>query len=723
MTDLNDILDLFSRRANRPISLKELQAEFDLDATGRKEIGRMLKSLVRDGSLVQLKGGRFALPDKVNLVVGTLSLHREGYGFVTPAKGGADLFVPARYVRPAMHGDRVVARMERGRRTGKPEGRVIRVEQRALRQVVGRYELGRGVGYLVPADPKLHDDLLIPLDAAGGARPGQMVIAEITHYPERARTALAQVVEVLGASDDPRVEVRVAAVRFGLPDRFGRSCLNEAQHIPESVQESDWHGRKDLRHVSFVTIDGESAKDFDDAVAIESLSGRGYRLLVAIADVAHYVKPGSAIDQEAIARGTSVYFAGICLPMLPESLSNGICSLNPNVDRLVMVAQLDFNEAGSRIAADFYPAVIRSRARLTYSEVAAALVDKESQADARQAERLGDLFTMARLAELRIQRRRERGSLDFDLPEADILLDLRGRPESIVRAERNLAHRLIEEFMLAANEAVASWLEKARIPLVFRVHDAPSAEKISAFQEFIAWFNQGIAIPSEGLKPGILQSLLDRVSGLPEERVINHVLLRSLPQACYSTINRGHFGLASDSYCHFTSPIRRYPDLLVHRILKQRLAATAGGRGAVDTRLEELAQQASLAERRAMEAERDVVNLKKCQFMADKVGETFAGLVTSVLPFGFFVELKDVFVEGLVHISTLEDDFYQYEEERHRLVGMNRRCIFEIGNEVEVLVHKVDQDRREIDFRMLDHERKPRSSAASRRRRPAHKLR
>ncbi|PLX72861.1 MAG: ribonuclease R [Desulfuromonas sp.] len=723
VTDLKDILELFSRRANRPVSLKELQTEFDLNASGRREIGRILKGLVRDGSLVQLKGGRFALPDKVSLVVGTLSLHREGYGFVTPAKGGADLFVPARYVRPAMHGDRVVARMERGRRTGKPEGRVIRVEQRALRQVVGRYELGRGVGYLVPADPKLHDDLLIPPEASGGARPGQMVIAEITQYPERSRAALAQVVEVLGAPDDPQVEVRVAAVRFGLPAQFGLSCLKEARHIPGSVLETDWPGRRDLRQTPFVTIDGESAKDFDDAVAIETLNGHGYRLLVAIADVAHYVKPGSAIDREARERGTSVYFPGVCLPMLPESLSNGICSLNPDVERLVMVAQLDFDDAGRRTATSFYPAVIRSRARLTYSEVAAALVDKESQAVDRQAERMDDLVAMARLAKLRIQRRRERGSLDFDLPEADILLDLQGRPENIVRAERNLAHRLIEEFMMAANEAVASWLESERIPLVFRVHDAPSPEKLSAFQEFIAWFNQGIAIPSEGIKPGILQALLDRVGGLPEERVINHVLLRSLPQACYSTVNRGHFGLASDSYCHFTSPIRRYPDLLVHRILKQRLATKAGGKGPVDTRLEELAQQASLAERRAMEAERDIVNLKKCQFMAGKVGETFSGLVTSVQPFGFFVELEVFFVEGLVHVSTLEDDFYQYEEERHRLVGMNRRRIFEIGGEVEVLVHKVDQDRREIDFRLLDHESRPRSPGASRRPRPAHKSR
>ncbi|MDT8440289.1 MAG: ribonuclease R [Desulfuromonadales bacterium] len=700
MPELDEIVQLLAQRAKRPMSLKEIQAAFDLDAAGRKEVGRLLKSLVRAGSLVQLKGGRFALPDKVNLAIGQLSLHRDGYGFVTVDAQQPDLFIPARFVRPAMHGDRVVVRVERGQRSGKPEGRVIRVAERARSQVVGRFETGRGIGYLVPADPKLTDDLLVPPENQGQARPGDMVVAAIVDYPQQGRSAVGRIVEVLGAADDPAVEVQVAAIRFNLPREFSPQALAEADAMPQTVRPADLAGREDLRHIPFVTIDGETAKDFDDAVAIAARPDGGFRLWVAIADVAHYVAVNSAIDGDAVERGTSVYFPGICLPMLPEALSNGICSLNPEVDRLVMVAELDFDAAGNRRALRFAPAVMRSRARLTYTEVAAVLVAHDPAALARQGERLADLQLMARLAELRIERRHERGSLDFDLPEADILLDLQGRPESIVRSERNLAHRLVEEFMLAANEAVAGWLEQQQIPLVYRVHDAPSIEKIGAFQEFIAWFNQGLAIPAEGIKPHHLQQLLARVAGRPEEAVINHVLLRSLPQAIYTTENRGHFGLASSSYCHFTSPIRRYPDLLVHRILKQRLAGTSAGRVG-SSGLAELAEQASRAERRAMQAERDIVSLKKCQFMRDKVGTAFAGLVVSVQAFGFFVELRDIFVEGLVHISSLDDDFYQFEEERHRLVGMNRRRTFEIGQAVEVTVDKVDLERREIDFRLV----------------------
>lgn len=702
MPDLKDIFELLNQRANRPLGLKEIQAEFDLDAGGRKQVGRQLKTLVREGSLVQLKGGRFALPHKVNLAIGTLSLHRDGYGFVTTSQQSQDIFIPARFVRPAMHGDRVVVRIEGGQRSGKPEGRIIRVEVRAQRRIVGRYEVGRGLSYLVPADPKLNEDLLIPPEASGAARPGEMVVAEITQYPDRARAALGRVIEVLGAADDPRVEVQVAAIRFNLPYEFSSSCLAEAERLPATVQAADLVGREDLRSLPFVTIDGESAKDFDDAVAIHPLDDGGYRLWVGIADVDHYVALGSAIDREAEVRGTSVYFPGICLPMLPESLSNGICSLNPGVDRLVLVAELDFDPEGRRRAARFYPAVLQSRARLTYTEVAAVVVKQDPEVLVQLAERVSELRLMGQLAELRRQRRHERGSLDFDLPEADILLDVRGRPEAIVRVERTLAHRLIEEFMLAANEAVAGWLEQLKVPLVYRVHDAPGVEKMLAFQEFIAWFNQGLAIPVEGVTPRILQELLERVAGRPEEPVINHVLLRSLPQARYTTHNRGHFGLAAASYCHFTSPIRRYPDLLVHRILKRSLAGQSPRLPGGDSALEMLAEQASHAERRAMDAERDLVNLKKCQFMVEKVGETLSGMVTSVQAFGFFVELREVLVEGLVHVSSLEDDFYQYDEERHQLVGAHRRRIFTIGTPVEVRVHKVNLERREIDFRLAE---------------------
>jgi ribonuclease R len=700
--DFNDIIDLLQQRANRPLSLKEIQALLDLNAGQRKTVAKNLKSMVKDGSLVQLKGGRFALPAKVNLVVGTLSVQRDGYGFVTPVDGKSqDVFIPARHIRPAMHGDLVVVRIERSLRGGRPEGRVIRVERRAHQAVVGRYQAEHGVGYVSPTDPHLPDDILIPPGAAAGARSGQMVLVEIESHPGRTRGAVGRISEVLGEATDPQVEIRIAAIQFNLPYEFSPAAMTEAGKVPQQVSEGDLAGRVDLRHLDFVTIDGETAKDFDDAVTIQRV-GRGYRLWVAIADVAHYVAVDSVIDQEALQRGTSVYFPGTCLPMLPEALSNGICSLNPQVDRLVMVAELDFNAAGQRTGLRFCPAVIRSRARLTYTQVAAALVEQRPEARAELEQLLEDLDIMRELTELRIAVRRQRGSLDFDLPEAEILLDQQGRPEHIVRAERNLAHRLIEEFMLAANEAVATWLVQRQEPMVFRVHEAPSAGRMAAFQEFIGYFNQGISLPTEGVKPKLLQEFLERISGQPEEQVINHVLLRSLPQAYYSVENLGHFGLAADNYCHFTSPIRRYPDLTVHRILKSCLAqGTAKGRVA-SLSLVQIAERSSMAERRAMEAERDIVNLKKCQFIADKVGESYRGMVTSVLAFGFFVELQDIFVEGLVHVSSLVDDFYQFEEERHRLIGMNRRREFAIGTPVAVRVHKVDLDRREIDFRLVD---------------------
>jgi len=697
--DLQLILDLLSRRAGRPLSLRDIQTALDLDAKERKAVSRLLKNLVREGTIVELKGDRYALPGKVNLVTGTLTVHRDGYGFVTVPDRDHDVFVPARYVRPAMPGDRVVVRVERGARSGRPEGRVIRVVERARVTLVGRYEQSRGVGYLVPADTSLHDDLIIPAGAEAGARPGQMVVARIDSYPDQSRNAVASVVEVLGDADDPAVEIRVAAIRFGLPDEFPAAVLAEVARLPEEVAPADLVGREDLRARPFVTIDGETARDFDDAVAIERRPD-GYRLWVAIADVGHYVQVGSAIDREALNRGTSVYFPSACIPMLPEALSNGLCSLNPAVDRLVMVAELDLDSTGQRRAARFFAGVIHSQARLTYTEVRKVLVDRDPACRSQYQPLVPELELMGELAALRMARRHERGSIDFDLPEAEIHLDLRGRPENIVRSERNLAHRLIEEFMLAANEAVADWLERQRTPLVFRIHEPPSEEKMIAFQEFIAYFNQGISIPTEGVKPKLLQELLERVAGRPEERVINHVLLRSLTQARYSTENRGHFGLAADCYCHFTSPIRRYPDLTVHRSLKERLGigphAAGGG-----VSLTEIAERTSHCERRAMEAERDIVDLKKCQFMASRVGETFPGLVTSVQAFGFFVELDEFMVEGLVHISSLEDDFYQYEEERHRLIGMNRRRQFEIGHPVEVVVAKVDLERREIDFRLV----------------------
>ena len=474
--------------------------------------------------------------------------------------------------------------------------------------------------------------------------------------------------------------------------------------MPDQVQEDELADRVDLRDMTTVTIDGETAKDFDDAVAVRREQGGKIRLWVSIADVGHYVQEGSLIDREAYERGTSVYFPGQCIPMLPEHLSNGICSLNPQVERLTMTAEMLFDRQGERLESRFYPSVIRSRARLTYTEVSAIIEKDDGQVKAAYPHVVDDLQIMKELAERLMSMRRRRGSLDFDLPEAEIILDLRGRIEDIVRSERNLAHRLIEEFMLAANEAVARYVSDREAPLLYRIHEAPDPEKLQELREFARNFGHDLRLQDSQVRPGQLQELLSEVEGQAEERLINQVLLRAMQQARYSPENAGHFGLAAENYCHFTSPIRRYPDLIVHRILREVIlheGLPARRRQELEQMLPQAGEDTSARERRAMEAEREIVTLKKCQFMVERVGEEFEGFISGVQSFGLFVELKDMFVEGLVHISTLEDDFYHYEEEQYRLIGENSRRIFQVGDSVKVKVDNVSLERLEIDFRLV----------------------
>ncbi|GAB6081226.1 ribonuclease R [Desulfuromonas carbonis] len=697
------IIAFLESRARRPLTLRDILSGLELSASDRRAAKQLIESMVHDGSLIQLKGDRFSLPRQLNLVTGKVSAHRDGYGFVAPADGGADVFVPARFMREVMHGDRVVVRVERQGRGGSREGRVVEVLERAHTTLVGRFEGGERLGFVVPVAPRLGADLLIPADAAGGARPGEMVVARIEAYPGKNRNPAGRIIEVLGPVGDPEVEVLTVIHQHGLPHRFAAATLAAAEAVPETVTAEELAGREDLRGLPLVTIDGVNARDFDDAVAVRAESGGRTRLWVAIADVGHYVPAGSDLDREALERGTSVYFPDRCIPMLPERLSNGICSLNPGVDRLVLVAELLFDGQGVRLDSRFYPAVMRSAARLTYGEVRDMLLHREEAVIARHPELYPRLQEMAALAERLTAMRRQRGSLDFDLPEAEIILNLKGEPEDVVRAERTLAHRLIEEFMLAANEAVAEFLSRREVPLLYRIHEAPTLDKLIAFQQFVAHFNHGILLDGGPGGARRLQQLLASLEGAPEERMINQLLLRSMKQARYAEENAGHFGLAAEYYCHFTSPIRRYPDLVVHRILRQALTGkgmTGRQRQRWQRELPNLAEVTSQRERRAMEAEREIVALKKAQFMEGKVGEEFAGLVSGVQPFGFFVELRDYFVEGLVHISSLGDDFYHYEEERQRLVGSHRRRIFQVGEEVRVRVAKVSLERREIDFEL-----------------------
>ena len=721
-----DILQFLDQNARHPLTLEEILHDVSPTRAQRKEVERLLAELVTQGALVQLKDGRYSLPRQVSLVVGSVSRHREGYGFVTPAnRGGPDVFVPARFLQEVMHGDKVVVRVERGGRDGKPEGRVLRILERAHRTVVGRFESGRHYAYVVPADPRLGQDIVIAPRQTGGARPGQMVVARIESYPGRSRNPEGVIDEVLGDPRDPEVELLTIVHKLGLPYQFSAEVLAAAGEVAQSVPAAALKGRTDLRQQPTVTIDGETAKDFDDAVSVRQEADGAIRLWVSIADVGHYVAEGSVIDREAYERGTSVYFPGRCIPMLPEALSNGICSLNPEVDRLCLTAEMLFDRQGNRQQSQFYLSVIRSCARLTYTTVRDILEQPEGEARKRHPNLVPMLTEMQTLAERLTAMRRRRGSLDFDLPEAEILLDTQGRPEEIVRAERNQAHRLIEEFMLAANEAVASFLTERGAPILYRVHEPPGLEKLQAFQEFIGHFNYGLSLAEGGVNPLELQRLLGEVAGRPEERMINQILLRSMKQARYAPENIGHFGLAAKFYCHFTSPIRRYPDLQVHRVLREVIrkgSMSERSKAKLAKSLSQMGEDTSARERRAMEAEREMVSLKKCQFMAERVDEEFAGFISGVTPFGLFVELAEIFVEGLVHISSLKDDFYHFEEDFHRLLGQHRRRVFQIGDELQVRVAKVDLDRREIDF-VLAETPPPRPRFREQARRPGRKPR
>lgn len=656
---------------------------------------------------------------------GTLSVHRDGFGFVAPDGGGEDIFVPARYLRENLHGDKVEVEVLRGGRSGKSEGRIAGTRERAVKRVVGLFRLRQDGALVQPADDRL-PWLVIPQASRGPAREGEVVVAELVAYPTDQQPPLGKIIEVLGAADDPEVELLAVIRKFELPYQFPPAVLQYAKRFAPQVAAADLQGRVDLRGLTTVTIDGETARDFDDAVAVKR-EGANIRLWVSIADVGHYVAPGSPLDKEAYLRGTSVYFPDRCIPMLPEELSNGICSLNPQVDRLTMTAELLFNAAGEQLAASFYPSVINSNARLTYTLVSRIVEHDDSEAKAAHAALVGDLLLMKELALSLAAMRRSRGSIDFDLPEAEIVIGLSGAPEAILRAERNLAHRIIESFMLAANEAVAVHLAEAAPASLYRVHELPDQEKLAAIAIF---FNQ-LGFPElaggDMVQPREIQALLAHAEGHPEERLINRMLLRSMKQARYAAENLGHFGLAAPCYTHFTSPIRRYPDLVVHRILKWQLqqGAAAGRRRAGGSPfagfpgiLAEIGEHTSKRERVAMEAEREIVELKKVQLMADKVGEEFSGFVSGVSAFGFFVELEELFVEGLVHISTLPADSYRFIENEQTLVGEQRRVRFRIGDQLRVTVAAVSRERRQIDFVLAGETAAQPTAAADYQRRP-----
>lgn len=720
------ILRHLSERGS-PAAREQLVEEFGLVSDEDVEaLRRRLRAMERDGQLIYTRRGTYAPVDKLDLVCGRVSGHRDGFGFLIPDDGSDDLFLGPAQMRLVFDGDRCLARVSGLDRRGRREGAIVEVISRAHETIVGRYQIESDVGFVVADNPKIQQEVLVTPGRALNAKPGQFVEVKITHWPTPRFQPQGDIVEVIGNYMAPGMEIDVALRSFDIPHVWPEAVLKEAARLKPEVDEKDKLKRVDLRHLPFVTIDGEDARDFDDAVYCEKPGGwklltGGFRLYVAIADVSHYVKVGSALDHEAEVRGNSVYFPERVVPMLPEQLSNGLCSLNPGVDRLAMVCEITLNKSGKMTDYQFYEAVIHSHARLTYNKVSDMLERPKSPEGKRlseeYAEVLPHLKQLYALYKVLLKARHTRGAIDFETQETRIVFGAGRKIAEIKPTERNDAHKLIEECMLCANVATAAFLQKHDIPALYRVHDGPPLERQEKLRAFLGELGLSLHKGKEGPTPKDYQALLERIQDRPDFHVIQTVMLRSLSQAVYSADNHGHFGLNYEAYAHFTSPIRRYPDLLVHRAIRsvirsrrdtphvRREGATSMPKARIypydEAALEQLGEQCSMTERRADEATRDVVNWLKCEFMRDRVGETFPGVITAVTGFGLFVELTDIYVEGLVHVTAMPGDYYHFDPLHHRLSGERSGRSFRLGDSVEVRVMRVDLDERKIDFELI----------------------
>jgi ribonuclease R len=719
MLTRDHVLAQMRERVYHPAGIRELLQLLRVPRDERSSFKRHLASLVASGDLIQLRGQRFGLPEKMDLHVGRLQTHPGGYGFVVPERSpdGGDIYIAGPHLNEAMHGDRVVARVERVKDGGRLEGRIIRILERSNTRLVGRYDRDQdGMGYVVPFDRRVLMDVVVPNGQEGGAVPGEMVTVELTRWPTATRGAIGRVGAVLGTIDAPGVDTEIIINKYGIPEAAGMGA---------SVSARDIAGRSDFRGLPTVTIDGEHARDFDDAITIDRLPSGHYWLGVHIADVSHYVPEGSVLDREAYERGTSVYFPERAVHMFPAELATGLCSLNPRVDRLVQSCFMEVDRRGAVIRSEFHDGVINSDERMTYTAVNGILTDRDPELIKRYERLVPKFELMHELFEVLNAARRRRGSIDFDLNEAEVVIDEGGMVEAIIALQRNIAHRLIEEFMLLANQTVASYLEGQDAPALYRVHEEPDVLKVGKFEEFVSGFGYSLGAPLDALRPQHFQRLLERIRGKPEEKPVAFLMLRTMQKARYAPENLGHFGLAASSYTHFTSPIRRYPDLVVHRALRaaRHGLLTPERREDWTEDLPEVARHTSEMERRADDAERELLQWKKVKFMADKVGDEFEGYVTGVAAFGLFVELVEHFVEGLVHVSTMADDYYRFVEGAHTLCGENTKKVYRLGDKVKVQVIRVNMDARQIDLGLVDilarvrkGERGPRRSKA----RPKH---
>ena len=705
------------REQNSPMSREEIFAALGISEGEQQEaMRRRLRAMENDGQLVFTKRKCYALPEKLDLLKGMVIGHREGFGFLQVEGKKEDFFIPNVQMQKVMHGDYVLAQANGFDRKGRPEVRIVRVLEANKKQIVGRFFLEQGIGYVVPDDSRITRDILIPDNARLGARMGQVVVVELHPRTAPFFQPIGKITEVLGDNMAKGMEVEIAIRKHDIPHSFPSAVEKQLKKWAEDVPEEAKRGRVDLRDLPLVTIDGEDARDFDDAVFCQK-QGKGWKLWVAIADVSYYVRPKSALDTEAYNRGNSVYFPNRVVPMLPEKLSNGLCSLNPQVDRLCMVCEITLSAKGKMTDYRFYEAVMNSHARLTYNKVA-KILEKDTALCERYASLVPHLQDLHDMYQALVKARQQRGAIEFETIESKFIFNALGRIERIEPVVRNDAHKIIEECMILANIASANFMEKHQEPALYRIHAVPSEEKLTAFRSFLA--ECGLSL-SGGNKPTPTDyaQLLEQIKQRPDHELIQTMLLRSMSQAVYSADNIGHFGLALEEYAHFTSPIRRYPDLTLHRGIKYLLAKQKGSKrkttdtGGYHYQLDEMdvfGAHCSSTERRADDATREVADWLKCEYMQDHVGEEFDGVISSVTGFGFFVRLNDLFIDGLVHISGLANDYYLFDMPKQRLIGENSGMIFRLGDEVKVRVEAVSLEQKQIDFSLISSERKPRRS-------------
>ncbi len=702
------LLSFMREEAYRPMDIQELVSVFDINPDEYKSFKKVLKTMEKEGLIVRTKKDKFGVPERLGLISGKLQVHSKGFGFLIPeTEGEKDVFVPSSSMNGAMNGDKVLVQITREDINGKKrEGEVKEVLSRGNNKIIGVYEDSRNFGFVVPEDSRLNQDIFISKKDRNGANEGDLVICEIVKWADKRRSPEGVIKEILGKKGDKGLDILTIIKKYGLPEEFPAKVLNYAENIEEEIPEKEYARRVDLRNLRMVTIDGEDAKDLDDAVSIERLDNGKFRLGVHIADVSHYVKEKNPLDREALKRATSVYLIDRVIPMLPRKLSNGICSLNPKVDRLALSCFMVIDNNGKVIQHEIEETVIKTSERMTYTDVTKILENNDEELIKRYDYLVDDFKAMEELCTILREKRMRRGAIDFNFEESKIILNDLGKPVDIKPYDRAIANRIIEEFMLVCNETIAEHMYWTNLPFVYRIHEDPDEEKLEKFKEFV--YNLGYVVRwGQEAHPRALQDILDKVKGKKEETVVSTLLLRSMMQAKYSPECVGHFGLAAKYYCHFTSPIRRYPDLQIHRIIKEQI------NGKIDEKrvaklsniVEVASKQSSEMERLAQEAEREVDDLKKAEYMQERIGEEFSAIISSVTSFGLFAELPNT-IEGLIHITALDDDYYIYDEAHLCLIGERTKKVYRLGDEVKVRCSRVDIDNREVYFDLIEEKAK-----------------